>query len=124
MGAAPPWGQSLLRSCLASHSFPPPPPLTAARGAPPKRFRTDPSVAVTVPGPNAIGHAMSEMGHASPLIKRGWGREGGRSEARAEQRLAPGGRSPHNPCQYLWALKPGVGSLLRYPVLVADSPQV
>src|SRR6266550_1747729 len=26
MGAAPPWGQSLLRSCLASHSFPPPPP--------------------------------------------------------------------------------------------------
>ena len=30
-------------------------------------------------------------------IKRGWGREGVRSEARAEQRLAPGGRSPHNP---------------------------
>src|SRR5205807_8346614 len=28
MGAAPPWGQSLLRSCLASHSFPPPPPAT------------------------------------------------------------------------------------------------
>src|SRR5258708_3163085 len=26
MGAAPPWGQSLLRSCLAPHSFPPPPP--------------------------------------------------------------------------------------------------
>src|SRR6266852_7588901 len=26
MGAAPPWGQSLLRSCLAAHSFPPPPP--------------------------------------------------------------------------------------------------
>src|SRR5438477_12961179 len=30
-------------------------------------------------------------------MKRGWGREGVRSEARAEQRLAPGGRSPHNP---------------------------
>src|SRR3981081_3650812 len=28
MGAAPPWGQSLLRSCLAAHSFPPPPPAT------------------------------------------------------------------------------------------------
>src|SRR5258708_20583365 len=28
MGAAPPWGQSLLRSCLASHSFPPHPPRT------------------------------------------------------------------------------------------------
>src|SRR5258708_18596489 len=27
----------------------------------------------------------------------GWGREGVRSEARAQQRLAPGGRSPHNP---------------------------
>src|SRR3982074_3665138 len=26
MGAAPPWGQSLLLSCLAPHSFPPPPP--------------------------------------------------------------------------------------------------
>src|SRR5260370_2392554 len=26
MGAAPPWGQSLLRSYLAPHSFPPPPP--------------------------------------------------------------------------------------------------
>src|SRR5260370_3370722 len=26
MGAAPHWGQSLLRSCLAAHSFPPPPP--------------------------------------------------------------------------------------------------
>src|SRR5258708_15329933 len=26
MGAAPPWGQSLLRSCLAAHSSPPPPP--------------------------------------------------------------------------------------------------
>src|SRR5438552_6801228 len=30
-------------------------------------------------------------------VKRGWGREGVRSEARAQQRLAPGGRSPHNP---------------------------
>src|SRR4030081_1664251 len=29
MGAPPPWGQSLLRSCLASHSFPPPPPRDA-----------------------------------------------------------------------------------------------
>src|SRR5207253_2695082 len=28
MGAAPPWGQSLLRSYLASRSFPPPPPAT------------------------------------------------------------------------------------------------
>src|SRR6266851_4657114 len=26
MGLRPPWGQSLLRSCLAAHSFPPPPP--------------------------------------------------------------------------------------------------
>src|SRR5712692_8887102 len=26
MGPAAPWGQSLLRSCLAAHSFPPPPP--------------------------------------------------------------------------------------------------
>src|SRR5260221_387974 len=42
--------------------------------------------------------------------------QGARSEARAQQRLAPGGRSPHNPYQYLWALNPGVGSLLRYPV--------
>src|SRR6266536_3199457 len=25
-GLRPPWGQSLLRSCLAAHSFPPPPP--------------------------------------------------------------------------------------------------
>src|SRR6266567_7510154 len=28
MGAPPPWGQSLLRSCLAAHSFQPPPPAT------------------------------------------------------------------------------------------------
>src|SRR5437879_6346494 len=44
-----------------------------------------------------MGQAVSEREHASHAIKRGWGREGVRSEARAEQRLAPGGRSPHNP---------------------------
>src|SRR5712664_1402493 len=27
-GLRPSWGQSLLRSCLAAHSFPPPPPAT------------------------------------------------------------------------------------------------
>src|SRR5436853_512705 len=38
MGAAPPWGQSSLRSCLAPHSFPPPPP------------HDGPSAARTIPG--------------------------------------------------------------------------
>ena len=41
-------------------------------------------------------------GNAQPL-SGGWGREGVRSEARAEQRLAPGGRSPHNPDNVLIA---------------------
>src|SRR5258708_20878508 len=35
-GLRPPWGQSLLRSCLAAHSFPPPPPayVLSALGTP------------------------------------------------------------------------------------------
>src|SRR6266568_6025660 len=40
---------------------------------------------------------VSESGPGEAPSCGGWGREGVRSEARAQQRLAPGGRSPHNP---------------------------
>src|SRR5438309_370090 len=43
--------------------------------------------------PAAIARSASSCG--------GWGRKGARSEARAQQRLAPGGRSPHNPDKVL-----------------------
>src|SRR6266851_3553223 len=105
MGAAPPWGQSLLRSCLAAHSFPPPPPRRAVRprnegdtlasdaetsglSAVHRHFGTSEAQSV-----RNVGGAMLAKPHQSG----GWGREGVRSEARAQQRLAPGGRSPHNP---------------------------
>src|SRR5260370_9962968 len=45
MGACgPPWGQSLLRSCLAAHSSPPPPPayVLSAFGTPVKPIRLPP----------------------------------------------------------------------------------
>src|SRR3982074_1281691 len=103
MGAAPPWGQSLLRSCLAAHSFPPPPPLIGGDGCPypeiawPIGFVTG-TVNVTDGAPEkgggrgdgqCQGQTRRERGvpwHAQPL--GGWGREGVRSEARAQQRLA------------------------------------
>src|SRR5207244_5702427 len=50
MGAAPPWGQSLLRSCLATHSFPPPPPLNGCACRAHPTFRADPSLTFTIPG--------------------------------------------------------------------------
>src|SRR5438034_2718689 len=46
-GLRPPWGQSLLRSFLAAHSFPPPPPLDGASPAgdvPPSCRGVPPSV--------------------------------------------------------------------------------
>ncbi len=57
-------------------------------------------------GGQRLGNGTVQCGR-SP-IKRGWGREGVRSEARAEQRLAPGGaqRSPNpeyaEPRRYCW----------------------
>src|ERR1700716_2547725 len=98
MGAAPPWGQSLLRSCLAPHSFPPPPPATCyphSNDRSLRRVYARNSQCIS----NPIGSASTHVQGGRSPIKRGWGREGVRSEARAKQRLAPGGRSPHNPDQ-------------------------
>src|ERR1700704_6191489 len=96
MGGAPPRGQALLRSYLAAHSFPPPPPATCYPRSE-RRVHAD----TLSPKPLALLHrnrqewSNSKAGEAPS--SGGWGREGARSEARAEQRLAPGGRSPHNP---------------------------
>src|SRR5216684_2893628 len=57
MGAAPPWGQSLLRSCLAAHSFPPPPPLDGA------------SPASTVSLPNRL-NALSRLFVVTESVRR------------------------------------------------------
>jgi len=41
-GLRPPWGQSLLRSCLAARSFPPPPPANGCALCGHLTFRADP----------------------------------------------------------------------------------
>src|SRR5438874_10269406 len=58
MGAAPPWGQSLLRSCLAAHSFPPPPPRRAIR----RRKRHDTNTTPTRQTPKRLDNDTSELG--------------------------------------------------------------
>ncbi|SRR6266851_4239853 len=116
-GLRPPWGQSLLRSYLATRSFPPPPPAEdalrafAALGTPfmPTRFRCSsteddrlPEVSVSRGLLWYVGETSPPLGNATFRNRQGtrrakapssggWGREGARSEARAQQRLAPGG---------------------------------
>src|SRR5216683_3315630 len=96
-GLRPPWGQSLLRSCLAAHSFPPPPPayVLPAVGTPlilrrltPKRLD---SASTTTP-PLGTARGTDRFGTCGQTAVRnagdpqrakphqgGWGREGVRS---------------------------------------------
>src|SRR5438132_942228 len=100
MGAAPPWGQSLLRSCLAAHSFPPPPP---PRGRAPRdraaaAARRDVLSAVGDPIRRMTSESAKLRGRRSP-IKRGVG--AGRSAERGTSAATTGPRgarsAPPNP---------------------------
>src|SRR5258708_30510740 len=66
MGPAAPWGQSLLRSCLAAHSFPPPPPLD---GASPGVYFSDSDTferqSASVPSPRRSPMRNGQESHAS-----------------------------------------------------------
>src|SRR5579864_638720 len=93
-GGSAPRGQSLLRSFLAARSFPPRPPgyvLNRALHAP-QEVAFEPQ---SKRGPSEL--AIESLARSSlpnrPFIG-GTGREGARSEERAEQRLAPGGGAP------------------------------
>src|SRR5437870_6660889 len=70
-GLRPPWGQSLLRSCLAAHSFPPPPPATCyPRSGHPS------------------GRSLRKLGSAKRAKPRHAGVGAGRSAVYPEARLA------------------------------------
>src|SRR5438270_193874 len=77
MGAAPPWGQSLLRSCLAAHSFPPPPPLNRVRCLPLLgNCMADLSSALgTVTATDGSERIVGWAHHAQPLSGGGGGKE-------------------------------------------------
>src|SRR5712692_4633687 len=93
MRLAAPRRQSLLRSCLAAHSFPRRPPayVLSALRTPFTPIRLCPDTSRRVASPNVAEFGKYRPGEAPSC--GGWGREGVRSEARAEQRLAPGGRA-------------------------------
>src|SRR5712691_1710187 len=148
MGAAPPWGQSLLRSYLAArsarraalrgrpHSFPPPPPVTCF----PRPMRCSLRKVHARNGSTRCAIHVSEStkykaGEAPSC--GGWGREGVRStpkrgsprgagsEVRAEQRLAPGGpqapitRKKHRRAMLVRSVRrPGQKSWLRRLLLL------
>ena len=116
MGAAPPWGQSLLRSYLAPHSFPPPPPayVLSALGTVVALVALTPKGVGVVAVDHRFGMWEVKIGSegggsasGEAPSSGGWGREGVRStpkrgsprgvgsEARAEQRLAAGGCKVH-----------------------------
>src|SRR5258707_3787484 len=105
MGAAPPWGQSLLRSCLAAHSFPPPPPayVLSAFGTSEIPIRVTPTLLDLAAFNDHIGTWERRIGselrrhNAGEAPSRGGrGRAGVRSAARSDQRLDPRSRRPPN----------------------------
>src|SRR5579864_550126 len=103
-GGSAPRGQSLLRSFLATHSFPPRPPDEGPIRQP-QRVRALIGCRNKPRGWRNNRRGGSAQHGAVQHVPGGTGREGVRSEERAEQRLAPGGGAPcpgavkaTNPC--------------------------